>query len=234
MAMNPTPGALTAKERRRQNVWKLFSVLCGRFVELESFVEYLVWLSLEFCPEVIFLCERPCKLEGRVDGKKQSYRPDLFVRAKGETGPVEHLGECKKSEDCVEVEPNVSRPPRWDVMKALVDSTGLPLRLYTDGDFAEQRIAIDNWREALGYIADEAQRPRYELRELVLDQYQRIGQLPLGEVSASITEWEPSEVEADTLWWVHQGRLEFDWNERPLGRDSLFTLAPDDANWGRA
>ena len=233
MALDPKPIPLTPKERRRQNVWKFYSVLCGRTVEVESFVEYLVWLSLEFCPDVTFLCERPCKLKGRVDGRNQTYRPDLFVRTKGDAGPIEHLGECKKSEDCVEIEPEVWEPPRWDVMTSLVDPTGLPLRLYRDGDFVDQRMAVDNWREALGYIMDEAQRPRYELRELVLEQYQRMGQLPVGEVSASITEWEQFEVEAAALWWVHQGRLEFEWNERPLGRDSLLTLAPDDANWGR-
>lgn len=234
MAINPTPITLTPKERRRQNMWRFYSALCGRFVELESFVEYLVWLSLEFCPQVIFLCERPCRLEGRVNGKKESYRPDLFVRRRNVDVIEEHLGEAKKSEDCFEVEPGDWQPKRWDVMTALVEPTGHPLRLYRDGDFVEQRMAVDNWREALGYVAEEAQRPRHELRELVMDQYQRMGQLPLGEVSASITEWEPSEVEAATLWWAHQGRLEFDWNARPLGRDSLFTLAPDDAPWGRA
>lgn len=234
MGINPNPIPLTPKERRRQNVWKFFSTLCNRTVELESFVEFLVWVSLEFCPDVIFLCERPCKLEGRVEGKKQTYRPDLFVRAKGDAGPSEHLAECKKSEDCVEVESGIWQPKRWDVMQALVDPTGLPLRLYRDGDFIEQRIAVDNWREALPYVTDEAQRPRYELRERVLEQYRRIGQLPLGEVSASIADWEASEIESAALWWVHQGRLQLDWNERPLGRDTLLTLAPEDSNWGRA
>ena len=233
MGIDPQSRPLTPKERRRQNVWKIYSALCDRLVELESFVEFQVWLSLEFCPEVIFLCERPCKLEGRVDGKKQTYRPDLFVRSRGDAGPIEHLGECKKSEDCFEVEPGVWQPARWDIMNALVAPTGLPLRLYRDVDFVDQRTAVDNWREALGYIADEAQRPRYELRELVLEQYQRMGQLPLGEVSSTIAEWERSEVEAAAIWWVHQGRLTFDWNDRPLGRDSLFTLAPDDAVWAR-
>jgi hypothetical protein len=234
MGINPKPIDLTPKERRRQNVYKFFSALCDRFVELESFTEFLVWLSLEFSPDVIFLCERPCRLEGRVEGKKQTYRPDLFVRAKGDGAPIEHLGETKKREDCVEVEPDVWQPKRWPVLQSLVDETGLPLRLYTDFDFVEQRVAVDNWREALPYVADEAQRPRHELRELVLEHYQRMGQLPLGEVSASIAGWERSEVDAATLWWVHQGRLQFDWNDRPLGRDSLFTLAPESADWRRA
>ena len=234
MGIDPQPIQLTQKERRRQNVYKFFSALCDRFVELESFVEFLVWLSLDFSPEVIFLCERPCRLEGRVEGKKQSYRPDLFVRAKGDSGPQEHLGETKKREDCIEVEPDIWHPKRWPLMQSLVDKSGLPLRLYTDYDFIEQRVAVDNWREALPYVADEAQRPRYELRQQVLEQFQRIGQLPLGEVTASIPDWERSEVESVALWWVHQGRLAFDWNDRPLGRDSLLTLVPDEADWRRA
>ena len=233
MGIDPQPIQLTQKERRRQNVYKLFSALCDRIVELESFTEFLVWLSLEFCPEIIFLCERPCRLEGRVDGKKQSYRPDLFVRARGDSAPQEHLGETKKREDCIEVEPGIWRPKRWSVMEALVEPTGRPLRLYTDYDFIEQRIAVDNWREALPYVADEAQRPRYELRQQVLEQFQRMGQLPLGEVTASIPDWERSEVESVVLWWVHQGRLAFDWNDRPLGRDSLLTMVPDDNDWRR-
>ncbi len=234
MGIDPQPIQLTQKERRRQNVYKFFSTLCDRIVELESFVEFLVWLPLEFSPEVIFLCERPCRLEGRVEGKKQSYRPDLFVRAKGDSAPEEHFGETKKREDCVEVEPDIWQPKRWPVMQALVEPTGRPLRLYTDYDFIEQRVAVDNWREALPYVADEAQRPRYELRQQVLEQFQRIGQLPLGEVTASIPDWERSEVESVALWWVHQGRLAFDWNDRPLGRDSLLTLVPDDTDWRRA
>lgn len=233
MGIDPKPIELTQKERRRQNVYKFFSALCDRFVELESFTEFLVWLSLEFSPNVIFLCERPCRLEGRVEGKKQTYRPDLFVRAKADGAPLEHLGETKKREDCVEVEPDVWQPKRWPVMKALVDKTGLPLRLYTDFDFIEQRVAVDNWREALPYIADEAQRPRHELRQLVLEQFRHMGQLPLGEVTASITDWERSEVDSAALWWVHQGRLQLDWNDRPLGRDSLLTLVPEDSDWRR-
>lgn len=234
MGMDPKPLPLTQKERRRQNVWKFFSALCNRFVELESFVEFLVWLSLEFCPEVIFLCERPCRLEGQVDGKKQTYRPDLFVRAKGNEAPLEHLGETKKQEDCIEVEPNIWQPARWSVMEALTAPRGLPLRLYTDADFVEQRVAVDNWREALPYVADEAQRPRHELRASVLDQFQHFEQLPLGEISASIPDWEPSEVESVALWWVHQGRLALDWNDRPLGRDSLLTMVSEGSDWQRS
>ena len=221
MGINPNPIPLTPKARRKQNLFKFFSALCDREVELESFVEYIVWLSLEFNRRIVFMCERPCVLQGRVDGRKETYKPDLFFRTRD---LEESLGECKKKEDTEEVEPGVFLPKRWPAMSALAEQVRLPLKLFLDADFAPMVTAVANWREALPYVADEAQRPRHALREAVLAQFDQVSMLSLGELSATIPDWEASEVHSAALWWVHQGPLDLDWNKAPLGRDTVLTL----------
>ncbi len=220
MGMLPEPVELTPKQRRKQNVYKFFSPLCGREVELESFVEFIVWLSLEFSPDTEFLCERPGILVARVNGKDESYTPDLFVRTQSKE---EFLGESKKDEDLVETPGGERLPKRWAVMSGIAAHYNLPLRLFTDADFLDRRVAVGNWREVLPHVAGEAQRPRHPLRKIVLDQFDVAPQLTLGELSASIADWSPSEVHGVALWWVHQGSLVLDWNAAPLGRQTLLT-----------
>ena len=116
MGINPSPIELTPEELRNQNIFKFFSALCDRQVIVESLVEYLVWLSLEFDQRIVFLCERPVKLEGKVDGKAKQYRPDVFFRT---SDGEESLVEAKKHEDLIEIEPELRRPKRWPVMAAL-------------------------------------------------------------------------------------------------------------------
>lgn len=221
MSIDPTPIALEPKARRNQNLFRLFSPLADRIVELESFVEYIVWLSLEFNQNVIFLCERPCVLSGKVDGRKQTYKPDLFFRTRDQE---ESLGECKKKEDLVETEPNVWLPKRWPIMTDLAKQARYSLKLYVDADLAPYATAVANWREALPYVADEAQRPRPELRQAVLTHFEQVSKLSLGELAASIPDWEASEVHSASLWWVHQGPLDIEWNRSPLGRETVLTL----------
>lgn len=221
MGINPSPIPLTPKARRGQNLYKFFSALCGRIVELESFVEFIVWLSLEFNRRIIFLCERPCVLKGKVDGRNATYKPDLFFRTRD---LEESLGECKKIEDTEEVEPHLFLPKRWPAMSGLAEQYRLPLKLFLDADFAPFATAVANWREALPYVADEAQRPRHALRDAVLTQFEQVSMLSLGELSATIPDWEASEVHSAALWWVHQGPLDLDWNKAPLGRDTVLRL----------
>ena len=221
MGFNPSPIELTPKELRRQNIYKFFSALCDREVIVESLVEYIVWLSMEFNHRIVFLCERPAELSGRVDGKSKSYRPDLFFRTcDGE----ESLGEAKKQEDIKEVEPGVWQPARWPIMTALCEQVRLPLKLFVDSDFLPVKTAVANWRDALGHVADEAQRPRHELREQLLKQFEDLPMLSIGELSANLPDWEPTEVQNAALWWVHQGPLSLDWNKAPLGRETVLTL----------
>ncbi len=221
MGMNPTPIELEPKARRNQNLFRFFSPLADRIVELESFVEYIIWLSMEFNQQVIFLCERPCVLSGKIDGRKQTYKPDLFFRTRE---LEESLGECKKQEDLIETEPGVWLPKRWPIMSALAEQARYPLKLYIDAELAPYATAVANWREALSYVSDEAQRPRPELRETVLAQFEHVSTLSLGELAASIPDWEPSEVHSASLWWVHQGPLDVEWNRSPLGRETVLTL----------
>lgn len=229
MGINPSAIPLTPEELRKQNIYKFFSALCNREVIVESLVEYLVWLSFEFSHRIVFLCERPVKLEGRVDGRHKSYRPDVFLRTcDGE----ESLVEAKKQEDTTEIEPGVWRPKRWSIMSALCDQARLPLKLILDSDFLPVKTAVANWREAIACVADEAQRPRHELRKLVLGQFEHMPMISLGELSASISDWEPSEVHNAALWWVHQGPLSLDWNKAPLGRETVLTLHSD-MDWRR-
>ena len=230
MTIDPTPIPLTAKARRRQNLFKFFSPLCDRLVELESFVEYIVWLSMEFDRQITFLCERPCVLQGRVAGRKETYKPDLFFRKRDQDGS---LGECKKNEDLVENEAGVRLPKRWPAMSALAEQARVPLALFVDADFVARATAAANWREALPYAADEAQRPRHALREGILTQFEQVPMLSLGELSASIADWEASDVYSAALWWVYQGTLDLDWNKAPLGRDTVLTLHSG-TDWRRA
>lgn len=224
MGFIPSPVQLTPKELRRQNIFKFYSPLCGREVIVESLVEYIVWLSFEFDRNVKVLCERPAKLEGRVDGKNKTYRPDLFVRTQNNE---ETLVECKKHEDLREVEPDVWRPARWDTMNALAEQNNLPLRLIVDLDFVPLSTAVNNWREALPFAADEAQRPRHSLREYIQNQFDMMPAQTLGELSANTADWDAEEVQSAALWWVHQGPLELEWNNAPLGRDTVLRKHTD-------
>ncbi len=109
-------------------------------------------------------------------------------------------------------------------MSALCEQARLPLKLIVDSDFLPMKTAVANWREAVAYVADEAQRPRHELREQVLGQFEHMPMLSLGELSSSLPDRDPSEVHSCALWWVHQGPLSLDWNKAPLGRETVLTL----------
>ncbi len=224
MGFNPSPIELKPKELRKQNTFKFFSPLCGREVIVESLVEYIVWLSFEFDRNVKVLCERPAKLEGRVDGKEKSYRPDLFVRTQDNE---ETLVECKKHEDLIEVEPDVWQPKRWDTMSTLAEQISLPLRLVVDSDFVPLSTAVNNWREALPFAADESQRPRHALRQYIQRQFEMMPTQTLGELAANTADWEADEVHSAALWWAHQGPLDLEWNAAPLGRDTVLRKYSD-------
>lgn len=221
MSLNPSPVPLKPKRRRRQNVFKFYSPKCQREVEVESFVEYIVWLSYEFDANTTFMCERPGELVAPVDGKSQKYTPDLFVRTANDE---EYLIEAKKDEDLVESDCDDRVPKRWPIISAIADHYGLPLRVVTDLDFSDRQISVANWREALPYAADESLRPRYPLRESVLSLFSEFQQLTLGEISSSLPDWPPSECHSSALWHVHQGRLAMEWNTTALDRTTLLRL----------
>ena len=116
-------------------------------------------------------------------------------------------------------------PKRWHVLSSVAAQYQLPLQLRTDADFLDHRVGVGNWREALPHVASEVQRPRYELRKFVLDQFNTEAHLTIGELAAGTTDWEPSEVHSVALWCVHQGDLLLDWNASPLGRQTLLAKA---------
>lgn len=220
MGINPQPVELTPKQRRRQNLHKFFSPMCHRLVELESFNEFSTWLSHEFNPEIDFLCERPAQLVAYVDGREQGYTPDLFARtANGD----EYLGECKQAADLVEDETGVLVPKRWPVISAITERYNLTLRVFTDIDLLDQQIALSNWRTALPYVSDEAQRPRRELRRQVMAQFDLSPRQSFFELATNCPDWEPTEVHSAAIWSVHQRLLSLDWNAAPLGEDTLLT-----------
>ena len=103
-------------------------------------------------------------------------------------------------------------------MSALCDQARLPLKLILDSDFRPVKTAVANWREAIACVADEAQRPRHELRKLVLGQFELMPLISLGELSASFSVLAPSVVHNAALCFVHQGPLSLDWNKAQLGR----------------
>ncbi|MDH3380231.1 MAG: hypothetical protein OEQ39_25195 [Gammaproteobacteria bacterium] len=224
MAMNPTPVELSSKAHRRQNLFRFFSPKTGRMVELESFVEFIVWLFFEFRQDVTFLCERPGYLEHRNKGRVSRYLPDIFVRL---IDGYEFLVESKKDEDLVLVIDECRVPRRWPIIKEIVDHAGIPIELMTDRKLVEHATAVANWRQALPYAAGEAQRPRHELRKLVKRRFEVESVLTIGELAADIADWEETDVCDVAFWYVHQGALSIDWDASDIGRHTVLRRKND-------